>query len=82
MAVGTPSSHRTGPVAYAGVNTGAKQNPLPTSSTDAATAFGRQVDRHPQRLQHVRGAAGGRRGAVAVLDDGHAGGRDDDGGHR
>ena len=49
---------------------------------DAATRVGRQVDRDPERLQHVRRAAGRRRGPVAVLDHGHAGRRDDDGGHR
>ena len=41
MAVGTPSSRRTGPVwRIAGWNTGAKQNPMPACSTDAATASG------------------------------------------
>ena len=33
---------------------------------------GRQVDGHAERLQHVRGAAGRRRGPVAVLDHRHA----------
>ena len=73
---------RTGGVPEAGWNTGAKQNPMPTSATQRGDAVGRQVDGHAERLEHVGRAARGRRRAVAVLDDRRSRRGDDDGGHR